>query len=187
MLLNVRGTNGSGKTTAVKKALGDFEILPLFKEDKNIVWGSVSKHGFTAIGRYGLNACGGSDGVKTTALLMKGIEIALQSGPVVFEGILPSTVYSTWKEFGTRVQGENFVIAYMQTPLDICIERVKQRREAKGRPSEGFKEQLIKNKFKMIESTRRKALDDGLRVVDLPLDQEAETILKLLGEPNYGH
>ena len=101
---------------------------------------------------------------------------------VVFEGILPSTVFGTWAtaDQALRAQGHTFVFAYMLTPIEECINRVRARRAAKGRPEEGFKTELVQDKFKSIAATRRKAQEAGRAVLDLPPGGELAALLSCI-------
>jgi hypothetical protein len=105
---------------------------------------------------------------------------------VVFEGVLISTVYQTWADFSRNVKlhmdiGEGITFAFLMTPADECVRRVKQRRAEKGRPEEGFKEKLVTNKHRSIQSVRQKVRAAAdLTSVDLPLGQEFEKLMELV-------
>lgn len=179
-IINIRGCNGSGKTTLVRK---------LIRLDPNATKISIRTfinealiyvtHGHLlptfqtiVVGPYkDGKATGGMDNVHTTmeAICVVG-NAATRARNVVFEGVLISTVWGTWNEISRKLEkdlGKPITFAFLDTPADVCVERVKQRRIAKGRPAEGFREDQVRGKHAQIARVREKALAAGQRVVDL--------------------
>ncbi|MDB5177564.1 MAG: hypothetical protein JWN75_1232 [Candidatus Saccharibacteria bacterium] len=194
-IINIRGCNGAGKTTLVRKLI-EAEPLPI---DVVIASGYLTPGHYLPetrtliVGPYKPGkATGGMDNVNTTdeakaavaagALGLFGLSgEELCHGPpraVVFEGVLISTVYQTWVDFARENGGMKW--AFLRTDVEECIRRVKERRAAKGRPEEGFKEKLVRDKHRSIESVRRKAIAAGLLVTDLTPGYELETLQELI-------
>lgn len=146
---------------------------------------------------------GGLDGVNTFARQQSAIRAALRilDGPVmrllpspvgaypgaaIAEGVLASTVYGSWAEFADEMEGRGhkFAFTYLHTPLELCLQRIRQRQEASGKVRE-IKKELVADKVKAIFATRQKALTDGRLVLDLPPGGEIEAMkLILAGEWN---
>ena len=55
-------------------------------------------------------------------------------GHVIFEGLLISHLFSRYAMLDRELfaQGIPFVWAFLDTPLEICLDRVRARREARG-------------------------------------------------------
>jgi energy-coupling factor transporter ATP-binding protein EcfA2 len=187
MLMHIRGTNGSGKSTLVKALLGEETVEWSGTDTLPTPHYTASKD--TAVVAVGLyrTACGGMDGIKTTSEAVHRCTQAARfwgaDRLVLMEGILPSTVYSTWAQFGdvVKLAGIDYVAAFMSTPLEICLDRVRQRRVESGRPMEGFNPTLVENKYNQVRRVREKCIADGTTVIDLPYGNELEYV-----RSNYG-
>ena len=140
MIINIRGTSGSGKTYTVKSFMefyGPDSVIML--DEKRVAAHCVYYRMMPVyfIGSY-RNVCGGCDAIPTQDLACSLVRFFSQFGHVVFEGLLMSHLYARYTALHKELveAGEKFVIAYMDTPLDLCIERVKQRRLEKGNTKE---------------------------------------------------
>jgi len=136
MIINIRGTSGSGKTHTARSFM-DYcspDIIVYGEEDKPVAhcvfWDMMPVY---FIGSYA-NVCGGCDNIQTQDMICSYVRHFSQFGHVIFEGLLMSHTFSRyaalWKELTDY--GIPFVFAYMDTPLELCLERIRQRRLAKG-------------------------------------------------------
>lgn len=204
MLINIRGTNGSGKTTLAREFIApNAETLTLFEytDDKGRlkpVKGTLSEidgKRYMVIGSYE-RPQGGLDGISTFALQMDAIRAATNVGTyakdygvnhVIFEGIMCATTFGAWGNFmlGARDMGLQPMVAYLSTPLNVCLERIKERQKRAGKERE-IKTDLVQNKIKMIDSTRRKFEALGIPVCvlgcDFPLVELKQAALNFYGE-----
>lgn len=140
MIINVRGTSGSGKTFTVRSfmemcgtpstILGNDGRVAAFLVHYNIV-------PVYFIGKYD-NICGGCDTIRTQDMVCSYVRHFSQFGHVIFEGLLISHSFQRYYDLSIELGkfGIPFTFAFMDTPLDLCIERVKQRRLAKGNEKE---------------------------------------------------
>jgi len=90
------------------------------------------------IGAY-TNVCGGCDTIPTQDMACSLVRHFSQFGHVIFEGLLMSHLFARYAALYEELCEENnipFIFAYMDTPLEICIERVKERRLEKGNTKE---------------------------------------------------
>jgi thymidylate kinase len=185
-IFNIRGTNGSGKSTLVRKLLGvnPLEVKHYLYDTGRFNYTTQGKN-HVAIGHYRKN-CGGCDTIKTQHEIKQliYIESSRMADPerleknILFEGVIVSTIYQPWADFDEAIGG--MVWCYLDTPLDVCIQRVYERNG--GKP---IKEQLVIDKYKAIKRTSEKACKDGLKVVVLD-HRNAETQIKeLLNEAAY--
>jgi hypothetical protein len=133
MLINVRGTSGAGKSTVVRSLLAQCPPAPIHGV---LGPGLPEAYRLTLplgvpvfiIGPYE-TPCGGCDRILPLALVPQLIEKYAQQGHVVFEGLLMSTFYGA---IGRLTEAHASVVLFLDTPLRVCIERVKARRRAAG-------------------------------------------------------
>lgn len=130
-ILNIRGTSGSGKSTAVR-ALFDETTLSLRNGNKVENYHTPSRNLYT-IGRYE-TACGGCDAVKTQDEVCDRVRTFAQQGHVIFEGLLISHLFSRYHALDRELTalGHRYVWLFLDTPLEDCLTRVNARRTAKG-------------------------------------------------------
>ncbi len=176
-IFNIRGTNGSGKTTIVRKLIEECKT-PIVKRDcynpegKKV--GEWSKIGWNAvIGKYS-TTCGGCDTIKTQADAKRLITIAASASKnVIFEGILISTIYQPWSDFAHEVGGMTWL--YLDTPLETCLANIYKRNGGKK-----INEELVINKYASIKRTAAKAAQDGHKVVVLNYENAFEQFKELI-------
>jgi thymidylate kinase len=195
VIINVRGTSGSGKTTAVRTFLNAnhrklYHTVTSEKgKSKEKLMGyriniPYLEYPTFLIGPYE-NVCGGLDGVGTqenAAGLITGAYLA--NGNVLCEGLLLSSVSSgaTVPKAMIATAGVHRVIfAFMDTPIETCIERVKQRRLERGdeRPLD---ETNTRKKFEDCQAAAQRLRDEGCRVEMLNHLNPSADIYRLLKE-----
>ncbi len=172
--INVRGCNGSGKTTVLRQLVNgwtdhkwEVRLTPYFGEHKPIPFTFGIGNGIAILGDYlpaqELPTTAGCDRVKTQAATKNALRwAARQAGVnvVLFEGVVVSTIYEPWKEWAEEQGGMAW--AFLDTPLDTCLRRIQARNG--GKP---VKEDQVADKHRTIARVRGKALADGLVTYDL--------------------
>lgn len=130
------------------------------------------------VGSY-RTACGGLDSVPSFDKSFSAIDCAINIletmtsdsyRAVIAEGVISSTVWGSWGQYADRLREEGrarMVFCYLNTPLELCLERIRRRQEAAGKVRD-IKEELVADKIKSVASTREKAIDAGHLVYDLP-------------------
>jgi hypothetical protein len=210
---NIRGTNGSGKSTLARAfipgtqgyrlKLAEYPAPTKAQPDRV---GSVSGRGFewggeqtglatVVVGPYE-TACGGLDAVPNFETSFKAVSNAISMlemhsscthRAVIAEGVLASTVWGSWGEFAKRLDDVGIArvaFCYLDTPLEVCLDRIRKRQEAAGKVRD-IKTELVADKVKAIAATRLKALAAGQLVYDLP-HMAAEKALQDLMTDNNG-
>jgi hypothetical protein len=133
MIINIRGTHGSGKSTIVKQIMDRYNATAIIAE------GSRKPEGYMmescagqlfVVGPYE-TACGGCDAIQPYSLIWPRVVDYAQRGHVLFEGALVSSSYGNIGR-DSEVYGTQFVFAFLDTPLEVCLDRIRKRREAKG-------------------------------------------------------
>jgi hypothetical protein len=135
-IVNIRGCNGSGKTTIVRRFLDKLSNEPLggkpgrpagYKVDAS-PWG-INIPVFV-IGSYE-NTCGGTDGINTQEEIAERVVKAIGHGHVLVEGLLMSKS-SAKGHVAPILKEHGAIFAFLDTPWNVCLERVLARREAAG-------------------------------------------------------
>lgn len=191
MIINLRGTNGSGKSTIAKAILErpDSYMSPVVlgayetpKGKTRVVDGYKSvlnfgEHLIIVVGPYRTN-CGGCDAIKTQDLVCDAVRRAVSIGQnVLFEGVIVSTLYDRYRKLSQelRALGHGYIWAYLDTPLELCLQRIQLRNG--GKP---IKTSLVENKVKAIRSTRHKAESAGEDVRTIHHDKAVEEVMSWL-------
>jgi len=187
-VLNLRGTNGSGKTYVARKLIEECKAVPYdFNErGKPLVYkGFFNSIPIYFFGSYEAN-CGGCDtipSVKIVAdLLLKYHENNF--GLLFYEGLMISHMIGTVGKAAKEINDDH-VMAFLDTPLDVCIERVKLRRKERGdlRP---FDPKNVVADYPRVQAARKNALAQGYRVIDIfhwnALDEVKNELRRLVSE-----
>lgn len=170
-ILAVRGTNGSGKSTLVRKLMAD-----LGKPVGKFAWdGRVSGYKFKyqdrtifVVGMY-KNECGGLDSSFSYKGAADGVcqvlrELA-QHGYVVAEGVVGLSSYgvSRMVELAHNLAnfGHQLTLATLDTPEDVCIERVKARRAGRGK-TKPFNPANLQSKYRGIHKDHDRLAAEGV-------------------------
>lgn len=164
LLVNIRGTNGSGKSTipfAMKDDPDAYQVIRPHQGRPRKILTVFPNYGWVALGSYERQV-GGLDAFPNKAFTEKVLQYALKKFPeynILMEGILASTTYSTYAELFRNVQKEwdiQPVIYYLMPPVEVCIERIKQRNG--GKP---FKEDLVQAKYSTMQRGIKKFSEAG--------------------------
>jgi hypothetical protein len=173
MLINLRGPSGSGKSTAVLGVLAQCPHKPIYGALGRLpeAYALCARPVFV-IGPY-TTYCGGCDRIQPFALVPQLIEKYAQQGHVVFEGLLMSTFCGA---IGRLMETWDSVVMFLDTPLELCIERVEARRRAAGnfRP---FNPKLLTQKHATIAGLKDKF---GARAMSVSDSDATGTIMRLL-------
>lgn len=183
MIINVRGINGSGKSTIVKKFL-EFPNSPIFgalgprrPEAYEIFRSGQKGVHLYAIGPYTRNT-GGVDGMGgswSAGELVELLEKYRRLGHVIFEGVVISTYYGAIGEW-LKTNSKNAIVVFLDTPLDVCLESIGERSGDKARTK------TVEAKVRMLEGAHRRMIKEGIRVETLSRDVAFETIAGWLKE-----
>jgi adenylylsulfate kinase-like enzyme len=131
----IRGTNGTGKTTIVRKLLQEFHCLPHEHSGRKVrvYRGDALETPVYILGSYETD-CGGCDtipSVQEVADLLRKY-MAEPGSLTIFEGLMISHMLGTVGAAQEQIGKDRCVLAYLDTPLEVCIERVVDRRLARG-------------------------------------------------------
>jgi hypothetical protein len=153
VLVNIRGANGSGKSTIPMTMLQDEPHVRIEKDSNGTKYTIFPSYRWVALGTY-LNKTGGMDTISTKAEKQALLEYLWYKYPdydIVMEGVIDSTIRSTYIElFNTyqlrvkakEINPRKIIVVNFLPPLEVCIKRVYERNG--GKP---IKEDQIKSKW----------------------------------------
>lgn len=138
MIINIRGTSGSGKTTVVKDAMQFFtpkvEVnIPKRRNPLGYWFGEVvdGKRKMAIPGHYA-TACGGCDTLSGYDEIFNLVRLGGEGAQhVLFEGLLVSEESKRTLALHERFPSQVLVIE-LTTSQDECLASVQARREARG-------------------------------------------------------
>jgi hypothetical protein len=189
LLVNLRGTSGSGKTTIARTFMQNYphEFLR-FKSGKP-AGVRVDVPGWNwplyICGKYesedGNLVCGGMDTIKTQALCADRAIKAYRYGHVLAEGLMASGVSpaGTFPQAIIEAAGPNVRFLFLDTPLPKCLGRVEERRRAKGN-MEPLDPENTTAKWNSERSAFLKFEAAGLPAWWLPHERGYECVFKML-------
>lgn len=192
MLVNIRGTNGAGKTTAIRTLMELGSFRPVY----GLVFGPYHPQAYVGttpgserqvfvLGRYD-TPTGGCDSLPTYDLVIELLEKYAAKGNVIFEGFQVASCYGRIGAF-MESYGKDAVMLFLDTPLETCLQRIEAR-SGKLRDA-----RLIKNvsaKFKTIERIEARVREDNIIRAERVSDAAAAArIVRLLSEndPSAAH
>lgn len=185
MIVNIRGTSGSGKTTLMRQFMdhvGDWDQLMSENMRKVEGYRSLPDGAFYVLGSYA-NVCGGCDGIPTQDAVCNRVREYAKHGSVLFEGLLISHLYTRYLNLA-REYPQGFAFAFLDTPLDVCLERVQARRDARadklGKPRTPLNPDNTVAKWHETHRVANRFVEDGLPVLWLPWEDALPPLVELL-------
>lgn len=177
MIIQIRGTSGSGKSTVMRKIMNRSEWQGVFVEGrkKPLYYESVDPGlpSVAVVGHYE-SPCGGGDTIGSAKAIYDLITTRLSSFRVILcEGLLLS------EDVKWSSQLPDLKVLYLVTPLEQCLAQIKSRREGVGN-DKPVNPKNTANRIEVIERSRVKLLELGVRCVRAAASQAEGIILKWL-------
>lgn len=131
MIVQLRGTSGSGKSECVHRLLDRLPGVKLMRDGRvqgyRLDWPGGDIY---VVGSYD-NICGGCDTIKTQDALCDRVKRYAQRGQVIFEGLLCSNSIQRYVDLSAQLPTP-LVWAMLDTPLKTCLMRIEARRQERG-------------------------------------------------------
>jgi hypothetical protein len=175
VIVNLRGTNGAGKSAVAMKFIQSFASRELYgrlgpRRPEAYAVDINSSKPLYVLGPY-QTATGGIDAAGLD--VAKVIELATKycvMGHVFFEGVVISTTFGAVGTWLAEKHKEDSIVAYLDTPLEVCLDGV----EARG----GNRKALhIATKHKVIERTMALMIEAGVRTEMVSRDNAFKKII----------
>jgi hypothetical protein len=171
-VLDIRGTNGSGKSWIMHQLLDKYSHLcnNVYRSGKSLPVGyslGYKPHfSLGIIGRYnsvsgGCDAVGGPEEVVSRVKMFDKLH-----DYVLLEGLLVSHTFKRYSQLASELEDYRFL--FLDTPLKVCIRRVRSRRLARGNTKPFNPQNVIKDYNQIWVRTHRNLRDAGhtVKVLD---------------------
>lgn len=169
MIINIRGTSGSGKTHLARLIMEQYGAKARVKEEgrkQPLAYILQPKEGSKAkplvvVGHYE-TACGGCDTIPTMDKIFEIVRKADNDGfDVLFEGLLISADAKRTIDLGHG--NPNFLVVALNTPLDECIASINKRRWAKDPSKPPVATKNTESKFRGVQLCMKRFAENDVR------------------------
>jgi cytidylate kinase len=171
MIIQIRGTSGSGKTTVMREVMKQFQWNPrIVKGRKKPLWYQAKQMDLAILGHYEESACGGCDTVGSARQVYELIQ-TLNMDVILCEGLLLS------EDVKWARQMMDLRVIFLTTPLETCLERVAKRRETAGN-DKPLNPANTTNRVATIERARVKLVELGVVCRRCTTEQASKLVLE---------
>lgn len=187
-LVNLRGTNGSGKSSVpfsfIHNDPDTFELTYEYNRKPRVIATVCPNEKWLFLGSY-KNKCGGLDCYKTQEQTADALKMVWKLPyNILMEGVISSTIFSTYAELFKSVNQNNerdVVIATLLPGLQTCLDRVQKRNGGKA-----VKTEQIASKYAIMERNLKKFQNAGFNCLvldnsNIELEETREWFLSNLG------
>lgn len=192
MIVNIRGTSGSGKSHLVRAVMTRYACRPVHGERATDLLGPIATarpighecehetgRRLWVVGPYDKVGSGGADLLRWSRddLMAMVRERAAAQWDVIFEGLVASDIRRT---IGLHASGLPVLVVYLDVSLDECLAAVQARRRARGdeRPLSPWKTSA---KHRDMFSERKLLLAAGMDVRAVSREEGLRLTLEALG------
>lgn len=197
MIINVRGTSGSGKSTIVRTAMDLFAWRqPVYvrgrKQPLGYWLGPCQEEWKLGVPGHYETACGGCDTLKGYDQVFELAEhAALSASHVLFEGVLVSEEYRRTVELAETFSGQgrgehnpvkhDLLVIQLTTPVEACLDSIRARRAARGDDRELNPANTV-NRVATIQRTCDRLRQAGINVEEHDRDSAMRRVREILCE-----
>lgn len=167
MIIDIRGTNGSGKSYPIHNLLQKHQET-LKRQTWNTPCGEVVESvlipslDVAVVGGY-RTICGGADEItKQDAIVELLRALDARHRLVLVEGSIVASVYSRWELLAREIGDYTFM--FLDTPVEVCIKSVLDRRHAKGNFKAFNAEQTLIPRHEAIQRLKARLIESGRNV-----------------------
>ena len=178
MIIQIRGTSGSGKSTVMRTVmnlLGGFPAVlrPVFVEGRKKPL-YYSGAGVSVLGHYE-SPCGGCDTIHGYEALLSLTRERAAAGHVLMEGLL----LSEDSKNTLTLPADTLRVIFLNTGLETCLERIRGRRAARGN-DKPLNVDNTANRVRTIARARTKLEAAGVDCRTATCDQAPRLIIEWL-------
>lgn len=180
MIINIRGTSGSGKSTIVYKILDKAEyVAPIRVKGKIEACHLRYPHlgDIYVIGQYE-TPCGGCDGIPTQDEVCRRVRKYAKKGHVIFEGLIVTSCYKRYLDLFRKLK-QPYRFMFLNTRIETCLKGVEKRRAKRG-TNKPFNPANTISKYESTLRSIERAKEDNADYVITSRNKAVEEILCLL-------
>lgn len=170
-LVNIRGTNGSGKSSIPLSFLNSdksaFELIYYVDNKEKVAATVFPSFGWLALGAY-RTKCGGLDTYRSNKQTIDSLDLVWDLDyDIIMEGVLASTIRSTYGELFTSINSKHankreILVCSLLPPFEICIDRISMRNGGKS-----VKTEQVKSKYDVVSKGVSYFRDLGISSISL--------------------
>ena len=145
-VLDIRGTHGSGKSWIVHQLIAEaitreYQSGYISEEGSTEAIATyIPTHHIAALGMYD-RVCGGCDGIRSAEEVCRRVRLlAHEYTNVILEGILVAHTFQRYANLAKEIllsdEHHPYIFCFINTPYEVCIQRVQERRVARGKAAE---------------------------------------------------
>jgi len=161
MIIQCRGTSGSGKTWAMRQVMSTLQLIPEFISGRRRpLYYRTEDESIVVLGSYE-NSCGGCDGIGSARQVFDLIKILLENPShrvILAEGLLLS------EDVKWVSQLPDVRVLFLTTPLEDCLENILSRRKERGNDSPLTKEKPKGRPTADVKASRRAGVIERSRL-----------------------
>lgn len=183
MIIDIRGTNGSGKSWVVHHLLDTLPtvniLTPYHPRKKRETLGYIlTDYDAAVVGQY-KRTCGGCDTIKTADKIEARIRVFARTyKKVILEGITVSHTFERYNNLALDL-GDDYYFLFLDTTLETCIERVKARRVDRDN-EKTFDPRNVVSDYERVLVAKRKLTEAGRKVIALNHLDPIPQVMELL-------
>lgn len=185
MILNIRGTGGSGKSTIVRDVMSRYaRRTPCHETGRKRPAGYYCERAHEEDGPtlyvpgHYETPCGGCDTIVSPTRAFEWIEAAAKSGAdVVYEGIIVQDSFERTVELSRRFR---LVVLGLRVPIEVCLDGIRERRQAR-RDARDLDPTNTVNRQKSVERSMQRLAEAGVDARWATRDEALATCVQLLG------
>jgi hypothetical protein len=138
MVINLRGTGGSGKSTVIRRIMEHYpsknpQFIAGRKQPIGYQLHGLANTSMLYIPGHYETACGGCDTITAPDHVYDLVYRAVDRGEnVAYEGIIIGDDVTRAVDLARHVGKENFSVIALNTPMDVCLASIQARRDARG-------------------------------------------------------
>jgi cytidylate kinase len=182
-IVKLHGTSGSGKSTVAHNFLAAaVEVQPILSvRGKVEAYKTIQPHRdvpLFIVGPY-KTQCGGLDAIGDVDDQIRLVEQCAECGNVFYEGLLASTYYGRLGAMSEQF-GDRHIFAFLDTPMDVCLQRIRERRLEVGN-DKPLNEDNTRKRQRSIDALQAKLRRQGRDVRVISYIQATEQVRGLYG------
>lgn len=185
MIINIRGTSGSGKTTIVKTVMASLEpygkIAVNIPKRRNPIgyWFGPKVPRILAVPGHYETACGGCDTISGYDQIFDYVKIGHEGADhCLFEGLLLSEESKRTIQLDRQFPGKLLVIQ-LTTPESVCLDSIRARREARGDTRELNPSNTV-NRIRTIDRVCDFLKQEGVNVEQHDRDSAMHRVMEII-------
>lgn len=177
MIIQIRGTSGSGKSTVMRRVKDEIGGMwqPFYREGRKqpLYYGNLMNARLLILGHYE-SPCGGCDTIGSARQVFELTTELLEREPgriILQEGLLLSED-TKWSS-----QMPDLRVLFLTTPLETCLKQIEGRRRA-ARNEKPLNPANTSNRVAVIERARVKLDESGVFCQRCPSEQAPSIVLR---------